>query len=125
MRSKKLIENLSSEKIRWSQIENEFQKQLATITGNSVLSSAFINYAGFYEEEKREFLVEKWKKILKKYFVRFEESFNIDEVLSTFEQKQAWKLNMLPEDQVYSQNALILERFKKYPLIIDPSGQAL
>lgn len=60
---------------------------MATITGNSLLISAFLNYAGFYEEEKREFLIEKWRKILKKYFVKFEDNFNINECLSTFEQK--------------------------------------
>ena len=35
-----------------------------------------------------------------------------------------WQSHKLPSDDLCSENAIILSRFHKYPLIIDPSGQA-
>lgn len=32
---------------------------------------------------------------------------------------------MLPSDELCRENAVMLKRFTRYPLIIDPSGQAL
>ena len=32
---------------------------------------------------------------------------------------------MLPNDELCRENAVMIERFTRYPLIIDPSGQAL
>jgi hypothetical protein len=35
-----------------------------------------------------------------------------------------WQSCGLPSDELAIQNAILLERFSRYPLIIDPSGQA-
>ena len=35
-----------------------------------------------------------------------------------------WQANALPTDDLCSENAIMLKRFNRYPLIIDPSGQA-
>jgi len=35
-----------------------------------------------------------------------------------------WKGLGLPSDELAIQNAILLERFNRYPMIIDPSGQA-
>ena len=35
-----------------------------------------------------------------------------------------WEMNMLPSDDLCRENAVMLKRFTRYPLIIDPSGQA-
>lgn len=34
-------------------------------------------------------------------------------------------MNQLPSDDLCRENAVMLKRFTRYPLIIDPSGQAL
>ena len=35
-----------------------------------------------------------------------------------------WQSNSLPADDLCTENAVMLKRFNRYPLIIDPSGQA-
>lgn len=36
-----------------------------------------------------------------------------------------WRSHKLPSDDLCTENAIILKRYHKYPLIIDPSGQAM
>ena len=40
------------------------------------------------------------------------------------DQRVSWLANNLPTDDLCTENAIMLSRFNRYPLIIDPSGQA-
>ncbi len=42
---------------------------------------------------------------------------NVDEWLR-------WQANTFPTDDLCTENAIMVDRFNRYPLIIDPSGQA-
>ncbi|VEL12750.1 unnamed protein product [Protopolystoma xenopodis] len=44
--------------------------------------------------------------------------------MSTPDERLRWQANALPDDELCTENAIILRRFNRYPLIIDPSGQA-
>ena len=44
--------------------------------------------------------------------------------LSTADERLEWQANSLPADDLCTENAIMLKRFNRYPLIIDPSGQA-
>jgi dynein heavy chain 1 len=46
------------------------------------------------------------------------------EYLSNPNERLLWQSNALPADVLCSENAIMLLRFNRYPLIIDPSGQA-
>ena len=46
------------------------------------------------------------------------------EFLSDPDQRIKWQSNKLPTDDLCTENAIMLSRFNRYPLIIDPSGQA-
>ena len=46
------------------------------------------------------------------------------EFLSNPDQRIKWQSNKLPTDDLCTENAIMLSRFNRYPLIIDPSGQA-
>ena len=46
------------------------------------------------------------------------------EFLSDPDQRIQWQANKLPTDDLCTENAIMLSRFNRYPLIIDPSGQA-
>ena len=36
-----------------------------------------------------------------------------------------WQTHGLPADELCTENAIILSRFNRYPLVIDPAGQAM
>lgn len=44
--------------------------------------------------------------------------------MSTADERLHWQSNSLPADDLCTENAVMLKRFNRYPLIIDPSGQA-
>ena len=44
--------------------------------------------------------------------------------LSTADERLQWQANALPTDELCTENAIMLKRYNRYPLIIDPSGQA-
>ncbi len=44
--------------------------------------------------------------------------------LSNADERQRWKAHSLPDDDLCVENAIMLKRYQRYPLIIDPSGQA-
>lgn len=44
--------------------------------------------------------------------------------LSNADERLRWQANALPADELCTENAIMLNRFNRYPLIIDPSGQA-
>lgn len=47
------------------------------------------------------------------------------EFLSKPTDRLFWQVQELPNDELCIENAIILKRFNRYPLIIDPSDQAL
>jgi dynein heavy chain 1 len=47
------------------------------------------------------------------------------EYLSKPQMRIKWEQETLPNDELCIQNAIILDRFNRYPLVIDPSNQAL
>jgi len=44
--------------------------------------------------------------------------------LSNADERIRWQTNSLPTDDLCMENAIMLKIFNRYPLIIDPSGQA-
>lgn len=123
-RSEQLLNNLSSEKIRWSEEKNDFKKHIDNLLGDTFLCSAFLAYIGFYDAFYRKSLKESAKQILSSYDILF--NLNLDEVdwLTKPNDKIIWQKHNLPVDNICLENAAILQRFNRYPLIIDPSGQA-
>ena len=43
-----LITGLNAEKVRWEQSSNDFVSQFESLTGNVLISSAFLTYIGFF-----------------------------------------------------------------------------
>lgn len=62
---------------------------------------------------------------MNKHYISFREEMSIIQYLSKPSDRFTWQSHKLPSDELCTQNAIILSRFHKYPLIIDPSGQAL
>jgi len=66
-----------------------------------------------------------WKEFVETQGVKFRAELALAEFLSKPNERLAWKAYQLPEDDLCVENAIILGRFNRYPLIIDPAGQAL
>ena len=124
-RSRKLLNNLSSQKYRWEDTSKNFKMQLASMLGDVFLSSAFLAYIGFFDHYYRKLLNSVWRSNLSNSRVRFRQQLSLIEFLSYPNQRLSWRSHKLPSDDLCTENAIIMKRYHKYPLIIDPSGQAM
>ncbi|KAG1853246.1 ATP-binding dynein motor region D5-domain-containing protein [Suillus tomentosus] len=56
--------------------------------------------------------------------IKFKPEPSLTEYLSTANDRLSWQSKSLPSDNLTTENAIMLKRFNRYPLIIDPTGQA-
>lgn len=124
-RSQDLIRNLSSERTRWDESSQGFKDQMATLVGDTLIAGAFLSYIGFFDHYYRKILHESWKEYLDMCGIRCKPDLALIEFLSKPDDRLTWNLHSLPTDDLCTENAIILSKFNRYPLIIDPSGQAL
>ena len=124
-KAEELLLDLSSEKLRWSDSSKKFKSQFETLTGDVLISAAFLTYCGFFDQFYRELLIENWKNYLNKANLLFDNNLSLIEFLSLSNERINWQSKGLPSDSLCIQNAIILKRFNRYPLIIDPSGQGM
>ena len=68
-------------------------------------------------------LAKDWQKLLTERNIPFTRTLNVSEYLTDVTMVGEWKLQGLPNDELSIQNAIIVTRAKRYPLLIDPQGQ--
>ncbi|KAF0537729.1 dynein heavy chain 1, cytosolic [Gigaspora margarita] len=90
-----LLDRFSPVKEKWVIGSQEFETQMGTIVGDVLLSAAFLAY-----------------------------ELSLTEYLSSVDDRFSWQANSLPDDDLCTENAIILKRFNRYPLIFDSFGQA-
>ncbi|ORY16897.1 dynein heavy chain [Clohesyomyces aquaticus] len=122
-RSVRLLESLSSERIRWEESSKSFDSQIDTIVGDVLVASAFIAYGGYYDQQYRKTMMDDWLHHLSLSGISHKPHNPVTEYLSTADERLTWQHNSLPVDDLCTENAIILKRFNRYPLIIDPSGR--
>jgi dynein heavy chain 1 len=123
-RSIQLISDLSSERQRWEHESRTFEQHMGTLVGDSLLSAAFLAYSGFFDQYYRANLMHQWQEQLTSVGVNFETALSTTEYLSHPDDRLKWQAHQLPVDDLCTENAIMLQRFNRYPLVIDPSGQA-
>jgi dynein heavy chain 1 len=123
-RSVALLNSLSNEQTRWDSSSESFKVQMSTIVGDVILSSALMAYGGYYDQAMRNSLFNTWVSHLHNANIKFKEDLARIEYLSNADERMNWQASALPTDDLCIENAIMLKRFNRYPLIIDPSGQA-
>jgi dynein heavy chain 1 len=122
-RSVRLLDSLSSERTRWEESSKSFETQIGTLVGDVLVAAAFLAYSGLYDQQFRKNMMEDWLHQLLLSGINFKQHNPVTEYLSTADERLGWQQNTLPVDDLCTENAIILKRFNRYPLIIDPSGR--
>ena len=123
-RSVSLLDSLGGEQERWQITAETFTNQITTIAGDCLFAAAFTTYAGYFDQSSRDMLMTRWQTRLASCQIETRAELSVVDYLSTADDRMAWSSHGLPEDQLCIENASMLKRFNRFPLIIDPSGQA-
>ncbi|KAJ9657280.1 dynein heavy chain [Neophaeococcomyces mojaviensis] len=122
-RSMKLLDSLSSERVRWDAASKSFETQIQTLVGDVVIASAFLAYGGLYDQQFRKNMVDDWLDQLQQSGVACKTDGSVLGYLSTADERLQWQRHSLPADDLCMENAIMLKRFNRYPLIVDPSSR--
>lgn len=124
-RAESLIFSLSKESERWSKSSESFQVILRNLVGDGLLMAAFLTYSGFFDFRTRVQLSKRWQGILDLLGIEYRGNLSMLDILSKHSHRIHWQSLGLPSDNLSLENGVILENFLRFPLIIDPSGQAI
>ncbi|KXS21750.1 hypothetical protein M427DRAFT_107149 [Gonapodya prolifera JEL478] len=123
-RAGKLITGLGDEKQRWAETVKTLDKRIVSIVGDVVIASGAIAYLGPFTSEYRSSLVAEWKECLVSDSIPHSELLTLWDVLGDPVKLRQWELNGLPKDTLSRDNGIIVSSTRRWPLLIDPQGQA-
>ncbi|KAJ7449691.1 hypothetical protein B0H11DRAFT_2332048 [Mycena galericulata] len=101
-----------------------FDTEMSIIVGDVLLSAAFLAYRGFFDQHYREVMWQEWSNHLSEANIKYKPELSLTEYLSTADDRLSWQSKSLPSDNLTTENAIMLKRFNRYLLIINPMGQA-
>ena len=123
-RAKALLEGLGGEKHRWAEAIEELQISIENVIGDMLVCAGVIAYLGAFPAKYRQPAVKKWLEMCQGSNINATKDFSLEKILGEPVILHEWVLNNLPTDSFSKENALIATQSRRWPLLIDPEGQA-
>ena len=123
-RAARLIDGLSGEKSRWIELVAMYERQEKNVLGDVIIASGYVAYLGPYTSDYRNEITQLWARELDKIEIPHSDDVSLSATCGNPVQIQQWNLQGLPSDTLSTENAIILAKGTRWPLIIDPQGQA-
>jgi len=123
-RANQLISGLGGEKIRWGESAQRLSKDFDNLTGDVLISSGLVAYAGPFDLVYRADLTKQWVETLTSVGITCEADFKLQKVLGDPVEIRQWHINGLPKDDFSTDNGIVVKMTRRWPLAIDPQQQA-
>ncbi|XP_050297987.1 dynein axonemal heavy chain 3 [Anthonomus grandis grandis] len=123
-RAEKLIESLGGEKARWSETAATLGDLLNNVIGDVLLSAGAIAYLGAFTVDYRRNLIKGWNDLSLSLGIPCSENFSLVTTMGEPVVIRSWNIAGLPVDNYSVENGIIASTARRYPLMIDPQGQA-
>lgn len=123
-RASKLVTGLSSERERWDASIARFEGEIMNLAGDALIAAAFLSYAGPFDTAYRDDLTKLWLTRVREQNIPSSEDFNFAGFLANPTDVRDWNIQGLPADQFSTENGVIVTRGRRWPLMVDPQGQA-
>lgn len=124
VRAKQLIDGLGGEKARWTQNVADLKDEYVLLTGNVLVSAGVIAYLGAFTADYRDDVVGRWTTMCREKKIPSKDDPTLFSTLGDPVTVRSWNVNGLPTDDFSVDNAIILFNSRRWPLMIDPQGQA-
>eukprot|EP00794_Sanderia_malayensis_P008808 gene8808-9750_t len=123
-RAEKLIGGLGGEKTRWTETAALLGERYVKLTGDVLLSSGVVAYLGAFTVDFRHECVKDWVTLCNEEKIPCSESFSLNATLGEPVKIRDWQISGLPVDSFSVDNGIIVDNTRRWPLMIDPQGQA-
>ncbi len=123
-RATKLIDSLGSEKGRWKELGGILSQVYINLTGDILVSAGMIAYLGAFTSAFRSQISEEWVLKCRQAQIPSSEAFSLQQVLGDPVKIRDWNISGLPSDAFSIENGIIISKSRRWPLCIDPQGQA-
>jgi len=123
-RAEKLIGGLGGERSRWTEVSNALASAYVNLTGDVLVASGLISYLGAFNIKYREEIVNEWLVACTESNIPRSEKFSLNTALGDAVKIREWLINGLPNDSFSIDNGIIIANARRWPLMIDPQGQA-
>ncbi|KAL5473898.1 hypothetical protein EMCRGX_G028462 [Ephydatia muelleri] len=123
-RAEKLIGGLGGEKERWSEAARALGVKYVNITGDVLLSAGVVAYLGAFTVNFRQQCVQEWHGLCRKKSIPCSDVFSLNGTLGEPVKIRAWQIAGLPADSFSVDNGIMVYSSRRWPLLIDPQGQA-
>ncbi|XP_023257599.1 dynein heavy chain 12, axonemal [Seriola lalandi dorsalis] len=123
-RAEKLIGGLGGEKTRWSKAADDLQNTYDNLTGDVLISAGVIAYLGAFTAGFRQDCTKLWTKLCQSENIPSSDDFSLSNTLGDLIKIRAWNIAGLPSDSFSIDNGVIVSNSRRWPLMIDPQGQA-
>nr|KAF6494562.1 dynein axonemal heavy chain 7 [Rousettus aegyptiacus] len=123
-RAEQLIGGLGGEKTRWSQTALELGLLYVNLTGDILISSGVVAYLGAFTSNYRQIQTKEWTNLCKRRDIPCSDDYSLMGILGEAVMIRAWNIAGLPSDSFSIDNGIIIMNARRWPLMIDPQGQA-
>ena len=123
-RAEKLIGGLGGERTRWTESCHSLEEAYDNLLGDCLVSAGAIAYSGPFTPDFRKDLNDEWRNKLITLKIPHSADCDIQKTLAKPVEIRSWQLFGLPSDNHSVENGIIMSKARRYPLFIDPQGQA-
>ncbi|KAK4887372.1 hypothetical protein RN001_003643 [Aquatica leii] len=123
-RAIRLIGGLGDEKDRWIQTIETIEANTINVTGDILICSGSVAYLTPFTDKYRRGLFSEWLLVLEDQKVPHSLKCDPVTILGEPVVIRQWQLDGLPRDYLSTENAVLVSCSKRWPLFIDPQGQA-
>ena len=123
-RAEKLIGGLGGERTRWTHVADELTNSLTNLVGDMIISAGVISYLGAFTSVYRENVIAKWLECCMQNSIPRSPVFAMSKILGDPVKIREWIITGLPTDSFSIDNAIVVANARRWPLLIDPQGQA-
>ncbi|XP_027444300.2 dynein heavy chain 7, axonemal isoform X2 [Zalophus californianus] len=123
-RAEQLIGGLGGEKTRWSLTALELGQLYINLTGDILISSGVVAYLGAFTSNYRQNQIKEWTNLCKRKDIPCSDDYSLMGILGEAVTIRTWNIAGLPSDSFSIDNGIIIMNARRWPLMIDPQGQA-
>ena len=123
-RAEKLIGGLGGEKDRWGKAATTLGIQFDNLTGDVLISAGVVAYLGAFTSAYRQEQTKEWSRMCQEKGIPCSDDFSLNTTLGEQVKIREWTIAGLPTDSFSIENGIVISNARRWPLMIDPQGQA-